>query len=235
MALESLLIIIVIAIGLVAVGAAAALAWAARRRRLTYTISDATVEDAWDRWMDGGQLSDAERLLRGALLELLDQPTLVAVRTDLERLAAETIGKAQPLTAVREELMASVDRRMLNTEILRLPEEIKVRVRAQSTELHQTDGETRRYIAANEWRLHVLREYAALRYGDKASNDWFAVYERAAQLKQRNLRAILERALSGDTSDPHGAQFALVEGELRQRLLKVPPGMRFRNPAPVSD
>ena len=234
MSLESLLIIVVIAIGLVAVGAATALAWAARRRRLTHTISDATVEDAWQRWMDGGQLSDAERLLRGALLELLDQPTLVAVRTDLERLAAETMGKAQPLAAVREELMASVDRRMLNTEILRLPEEVKVRVRAQSTELHQTDGETRRYIAANEWRLHVLREYAALRYGDKASNDWFAVYERAAQLKQRNLRAILERALSGDTSDPHSAQFALVEGELRQRLLKVPPGMRFRNPAPAS-
>ena len=234
MSLESLLIVFVIAIGLVAVGAAAALAWAARRRRLTYTISDATVDDAWSRWMDGGQLSDAERLLRGALLELLDQPTLMAVRADLDRLEAETIGKAQPLAAVREELMASVDRRMLNAEILRLPEEVKVRVRAQSTELHQTDGETRRYIAANEWRLHVLREYAALRYGDKASNDWFAVYERAAQLKQRKLRAILERALSGDTSDPLGAQFALVEGELRQRLLKVPPGMRFRNPAPVS-
>lgn len=234
MPLEAILAMLLIAVGLVAVGAAAALAWAARRRRLTWTISDATVDDAWERWMDGGQLSDAERLLRGALLELLDQPTLVAVRADLNRLEAETMGKAQPLTAVREELMASVDRRMLNTEILRLPEEVRQRVRAQSTELHQTDGETRRYIAANEWRLHVLREYAALRYGDKASNDWFAVYERAAQLKQRNLRGILERALSGDTSDPHSAQFALVEGELRQRLLKVPPGMRFRGPAPAS-
>lgn len=234
MPLDAILVVLLIAVGLVAVGAAAALAWAARRRRLTWTISDATVDDAWQRWIDGGQLSDAERLLRGALLELLDQPTLAAVRADLNRLEAETMGKAQPLTAVREELMASVDRRMLNTEILRLPEEIKQRVRAQSTELHQTDGETRRYIAANEWRLHVLREYAALRYGDKASNDWFAVYERAAQLKQRNLRGILERALSGDTSDPHSAQFALVEGELRQRLLKVPPGMRFRNPAPAN-
>jgi hypothetical protein len=234
MPLDAILVVLLIAVGLVAVGAAAALAWAARRRRLTWTISDATVDDAWQRWIDGGQLSDAERLLRGALLELLDQPTLAAVRTDLNRLEAETMGKAQPLTAVREELMASVDRRMLNTEILRLPEEIKQRVRAQSTELHQTDGETRRYIAANEWRLHVLREYAALRYGDKASNDWFAVYERAAQLKQRNLRGILERALSGDTSDPYSAQFALVEGELRQRLLKVPPGMRFRNPTPAN-
>jgi hypothetical protein len=233
MSLETLLFVLVIAIGLVAVGAAAALVWAARRRRLTWTISDATVEDAWVRWMDGGQLSDAERLLRGALLELLDQPTLAAVHADLQRLEAETMVKAQPLTAVREELMASVDRRMLNTEILRLPDEVKARVRAQSTELHQSDGETRRYIAANEWRLHVLREYAALRYGDKASNDWFAVYERAAQLKQRNLRAILERALSGDTSDPRGAQFAMVEGELRQRLLRVPPGMRFRSAAPA--
>ena len=238
MPLETLLFVLVVAIGLVALGAAAALVWAARRRRLTWTISDATVEDAWTRWMDGGQLSDAERLLRGALLELLDQPTLAAVHADLQRLEAETIVKAQPLTAVREELMASVDRRMLNTEILRLPDEVKARVRAQSTELHQSDGETRRYIAANEWRLHVLREYAALRYGDKASNDWFAVYERAAQLKQRNLRAILERALSGDTqsgdtSDPRGAQFALVEGELRQRLLRVPPGMRFRSAAPA--
>lgn len=232
--MEVLLLILVCAVGLVAMGAAAALVWSAHRRRRTWTISDATVEDAWARWMDGGQLSDAERLLRGALLELLDPTTLAAVQADLNRLEAETIAKAQPLTAVREELMASVDRRMLNTEILRLPEEVKARVRAQSTELHQSDGETRRYIAANEWRLHVLREYAALRYGDKASNDWFAVYERAAQLKQRNLRAILERALSGDTSDPHSAKFALVEGELRQRLLRVPPGMQFRQPAPAS-
>jgi len=234
MTLETLLFVLLAAVGLVAMGAAAALVWTAHRRRRTWTISDATVEDAWARWMDGGQLSDAERLLRGALLELLDSPTLAAVREDLNRLEAETIAKAQPLTAVREELMASVDRRMLNTEILRLPDEVKARVRAQSTELHQNDGETRRYIAANEWRLHVLREYAALRYGDKASNDWFAVYERAAQLKQRNLRAILERALSGDTSDPYSAKFALVEGELRQRLLRVPPGMRFRSPAPAS-
>jgi hypothetical protein len=237
MSIDTIMLMLVVAVGLVALGAATALVWAAHRRRRTWTISDATVEDAWARWMDGGQLSDAERLLRGALLELLDQPTLMAVRADLNRLEAETIAKAQPLTAVREELMASVDRRMLNTEILRLPDEVKARVRAQSAELHQSDGETRRYIAANEWRLHVLREYAALRYGDKASNDWFAVYERAAQLKQRNLRAILERALSGDTSDengdPRGAQFAMVEGELRQRLLKVPPGMRFRSPAPA--
>ena len=94
MSIESLLIIVVIAIGLVAVGAAAALAWAARRRRLTYTISDATVEDAWQRWMDGGQLTDAERLLRGALLELLDQPTLALLEDELVLLGLH--GYCQP-------------------------------------------------------------------------------------------------------------------------------------------
>jgi hypothetical protein len=228
------IVILLAVVGLVAIGAAIALAWALRRRRLSYIISDATVEDAWARWMDGGELTDAERLLRGALLELLDQATLAAVRADVNRLEAETAAKAQPLIAVREELMASVDRRMLNTEILRLPDEVKLRVRAQSSELHQSDSETRRYIAANEWRLHVLREYAALRFGDKASNDWFAVYERAAQLRQRNLRAMLERALTGDTNDARSEQIAMVEGELRQRLLKVPPGMRFRSPTPAA-
>jgi len=211
---------------------ALAMARAVHHRRRTHTISDATVDDAWTRWIDGRALSDAERTLRAALLERLDPPTLAAVLGDLRRLEVATVATRAPLVAVREEIMASVDRRMLNAEILRLNDQQRAEVRARSSDAHQTDDEARRYIAANEWRLHVLREYAALRYGDKAANDWFAVYERAAQLKQPSVRAFLERSLAGDAADPRESAIRTVDQELKRRLLQLPPGAQFRGNAP---
>lgn len=214
-----------------ALGVALAMLRAAHLRRRTFTISDATIEDAWTRWIDGRALSDAERTLRTALLELLDPPTLAAVLADLRRLESAAVAAKAPLVAVREEIMASVDRRMLNTEILRLSEAQRAEVRARSSDALQSDGDARRYIAANEWRLHVLREYAALRFGDKASNDWFAVYERAAQLKRPSVRAFLERSLAGDAADPREPALRAVDQELRRRLLELPPGAQFRGPS----
>lgn len=220
--------IVLTVLATIAVGVAVALALALRRRRQTHTISDATIDDAWSRWIDGRRLSDGERVLRSALLELLDAATLAAVLTDLRHLEATTVVQRAPLVALREELMASVDRRMFNAEILRLTEAQRAQIRAQSSDAIQSDGETRRYIAANEWRLHVLREYSALRYGDKAASDWFTVYERAAQLKQPSVRAFLERSLAGDAADSREAAIRTVDQELRRRLLQVAPGMKFR-------
>lgn len=220
--------IVVSLLALAALGAVLVMLRALQRRRRTHTISDATIDDAWTRWIDGRALSDAERTLRTALLEVLDPPALAAVLTDLRRLEAETIAARAPLVAVREEIMASIDRRMLNTEILRLSDAQRAEVRARSADALQTDGDARRYIAANEWRLHVLREYAALRYGDKAANDWFAVYERAAQLKRPSVRAFLERSLAGDDADPRESAIRTVDQELKQRLLQLPPGAQFR-------
>lgn len=207
------------------------LAWSMHQRRRTHTISDATVDDAWTRWIDGRDLADAERALRSALLELLDPAALAAVLADLRQLESATVAQRAPLRSVREELMASVDRRLLNTEILRLSEVQRAEIRARSLDALQNDQDARRYIAANEWRLHVLREYAALRYGDKASNDWFAVYERAAQLKRPAVRAFLERSLAGDGADPRDSAIRTVDQELKRRLLQVPPGAQFRGAA----
>jgi hypothetical protein len=221
------------ALVLVALGVALVMLRGVQRRRRTFTISDATIDDAWTRWIDGRELSDAERTLRAALLELLDPPTLAAVLADLRRLETETVAARAPLVAVREEIMASVDRRMLNTEILRLSDAQRAEVRARSSDALQSDGDARRYIAANEWRLHVLREYAALRYGDKAANDWFAVYERAAQLKRASVRAFLERSLAGDDADPRESAIRTVDQELKRRLLQLPPGAQFRGQQPA--
>jgi hypothetical protein len=201
-----------------------------RRPRGMAAISDATMGDAWSRWMDGEALSGDERTLRAEFFRLLDPRTIEAVREDLAALEASTLAERFPLAAIRKELMASVDRRMLNTEILRLPEELKRRLRAHSGELLQSDDETCVYIAANELRLAVLREYAALRYGDKSPGDWFAVYERASQLKQRSARSFIEKSLAGDPgapTDPRHHAITLVDHELRARLLRVPPGTRF--------
>lgn len=222
-------------------GVAAALGWllyrSLRRPPYSVAISDASMQDAWARWMDGGELSEVERVLRSELFRLLDERTMAAVRDDLLGLEATAFAASFPLTAIRKELMASVDRRMLNTEILRLPEELKVRLRAHSVDLLQSDAEAALYIAANELRMVVLRDYAALRYGDKSPGDWFAVYERAARLKQRSARSFIEKSLAGDPdapADPRHQAMTLVDHELRNRLLRVPPGTRFLGAEPAA-
>lgn len=221
-------------LAVLSLGVAALLVWllyrSLRRPPYSVAISDASMQDAWSRWMDGGELSEVERVLRSELFRLLDERTMAAVRDDLLGLEATAFAAQFPLTAIRKELMASVDRRMLNTEILRLPEELKLRLRAHSVDVIQSDAGAALYIAANELRMVVLRDYAALRYGDKTPGDWFAVYERAARLKQRSARSFIEKSLAGDPdapADPRHQAMTLVDHELRNRLLRVPPGTQF--------
>lgn len=185
----------------------------------------------WDTWIGSAELPEEERLKRDALLRQLDAETLAAIRADLVRLETEELSAGQPLVALRRELMASVDRRMLNLEILNLPEKVKSRLRATSSEVLQTDAQAVRYLAANELRMAVLREYAALRFGDRNPDDWFAVYEQASRYKQRSARAFFERCLAGETDfsldDARHQAITAVDDQLRRRLLQVPPGTVF--------
>ena len=127
-------------------------------------------------------------------------------------------------------LFRSVDRRLLNMEILELPPEVRKKLRSQSSEMLQTDAEARTYIAANEARMGVLREYASLRFGDRVAGDWFDVYEKASRLRQRGARNFIQRTLSGTQTGEDDARYqnmARVDHEIRARLLKVPAGTRF--------
>lgn len=201
-----------------------------KQRPYAVAISSISMQETWDAWMSGNDLQELERDQRDKLLDALDQEAVEAVLVDLLRLEAVVEAGKYPLTAIRKELMASVDRRMLNVEILRLPDEIKQNLRAQSTDVIQTDEQMQRYIVANELRLRVLREYAARRYGDKGPRDWFAVYEKASRMKQRNARAFLEHSITGVTAPGENARhqaMTIVDNQLRMRLLQVPPGTEF--------
>lgn len=203
-----------------------------RRRQRPYSteISDVSMQECWDRWADGSHLDSKRRELRDGLFQVLDQAAIDTVRSDLLRLEQEFLSGRYPLTEIRKELMASVDRRMLNTEILRLPDDVKTQVRNESPDLIQSDLQAQRYIAANELRLQVLREFATRRYGDYAQRDWFAVYEQASRLKQRNARFFIEQALRGpglDSDNPHHQAISMVDSQLKARLLQVPPGTEF--------
>jgi hypothetical protein len=126
--------------------------------------------------------------------------------------------------------MDSVDRRLLNMEILKLPPEVRKKLREQSSEMLQSDEEARAYIAANEARMAVLREYAAQRFGDRVTGDWFDVYEKASRLRQRGARNFIQRTLSGTQTGEDDARYlsmTRVDQEIRTRLLKVPAGTRF--------
>jgi len=160
----------------------------------------------------------------------LSAATLDAVHVNLMEIEVKLDNEAQPLQALRRELMDSLDRQVLNTEILSLPSEIRARLRQQNDAVLQNDDEARVYLAANALRMTVLREYANQRFGDCADGDWFDVYTKAAHLRQRNTRKYIERALDGAQNANDDARFqamTLKDGEIRARLLQVPAGTRF--------
>ena len=160
----------------------------------------------------------------------LDMSALQAVRENLGEVEVRLGTAAQPLQALRRELMDSLDRQALNTELLHLPVELRARLRQQNDAVLQSDNEARTYLAANALRIEVLREYAGRRFDDRADGDWFDVYARATHLRQRNTRNYIERALGGthDASDDARLQAMTVkDGEIRARLLQVPAGTCF--------
>jgi hypothetical protein len=194
-----------------------------RRRR-------ASMQQAWDAWAGGKPEDPRLATLRDALLKELAPEVQESVRTSLREFEAALRHDREPLQMLRRELMDSVDRRLLNTEILGLPPEVRKKLRAQSGEMIQSDEEARTYVAANEARLSVLREYAALRFGDRVAGDWFDVYEKASRLRQRGARNFIQRTLNGTQTGADDVRYqnmTRVDQEIRTRLLKVPAGTRF--------
>jgi len=188
------------------------------------------MEQAWQSWMAFDTVDDRERTRRLALLEHLNEAVRVSVHSNLLEFEAALKADKTPLLTLRRELMDSVDRRLLNLEILQLPPEVRERLRAQSSDMLQSDEEAGTYIAANEVRMAVLREYAARRFGDRVDGDWFDVYEKASRLKQRGARNFIQRTLNGTQTGADDARYqnmARVDQEIRTRLLKVPAGTRF--------
>ncbi|HEX4301040.1 MAG TPA: hypothetical protein VH327_09230 [Gammaproteobacteria bacterium] len=189
----------------------------------------ANMEQAWGGWLNG-ELTDPLRILREALLKEMTAEVQQSVHDNLLEFETGLRREREPLQALRRELMDSVDRRLLNMEILKLPPEVRKKLRAQSSEMLQSDIEARAYIAANEARMAVLREYAWLRFGDRVTGDWFDVYEKASRLRQRGARNFIQRTLSGTQTGEDDARYqsmTRVDQEIRSRLLKVPAGTRF--------
>ena len=190
------------------------------------SFSRVRMEEAWSAW-----LADSDAARREGLLSQMNAEVRESVRSNLLEFEQVLRQEASPLATLRLELMDSVDRRLLNQEILQLPPEVRHKLRSQSTELLQSDEEAQTYIAANEVRMAVLREYAARRFGDRTEGDWFDVYEKASRLKQRGARNFIQRTLNGTQTGADDARYqnmTRVDQEIRARLLKVPAGTRFQ-------
>lgn len=203
-----------------------------RQRRGMYSLYEEPLPLArvWKEWTDAAGESDAERARRNALFTLVAPAHRQAVFEDLQRFEQQALAEPEPLLAIRRELMDSIDRRMINREILALPENLRRQLRAQSGDVIASDAEAEAYLAANELRLEVLREYAGRRFGDRGPQDWFEVYEHAARLKQRTARDYIMSSMQGELSDDGNARqqaISLVDSQLRAHLLKVLPGTRF--------
>lgn len=192
------------------------------------SASCVSLERVWQEWPFGGD--EDERARRERLLAETRPQHRDAVYNDLKVLETRIRSESEPLKVLRGEIMDAVERRLINREILALPAQARHRLRAESNDVLASDAEAQAYLAANELRLEVLREYAARRHGDRAPGDWFEVYEHAAGLRRRGVRDYLLRALSGDqvaAAEDRQQAMNLVDAELRRRLLEVPPGTRF--------
>lgn len=203
-----------------------------RRRRGAYSLHEKPLplQQVWEEWLSAPDVTDAERARRQALFTLVEPLHREAVRNDLLRFETKALADDEPLLVIRRELMDSIDRRMINREILELPENLRQGLRARSGDVIGSDAEAEAYLAANELRLELLREYAGRRFGDRAPQDWFDVYEHASMLKQRTARNYIMRSMSGELNDEHDARhqaISLVDSQLRAHLLKVAPGTRF--------
>ena len=197
---------------------------------LRFRLRRGSMQKAWQGWHEFGHLAEKERTLRQALLAQMNTEVQGSVHSNLLEFEASLKSDKAPLQMLRCELMDSVDRRLLNMEILQLPPEVRQRLRSQSKDMLQTDDEARTYVAANEMRMGVLREYSARRFGDRVDGDWFDVYEKASRLKQRGARNFIQRTLNGTQSSEDDARYqsmTRVDQEIRTRLLKVPAGTRF--------
>ncbi|MCP1726853.1 hypothetical protein J2T60_000818 [Natronospira proteinivora] len=205
-----------------------------QRPYTTVKDPDVTMARVWAEWMEA-DLASSHHKLRAEARRILASHQRQAIYDDLLTFEEKILGGQYPLTKLRQEMMASVDRRMINVEILRLPEDDKSRLRREQPEVIQTDNHAREYILANELRLALLREYAARRYGDRAENDWLYVYERAAQYKRRLTKArILQGLAASEEGDEDSRQQAIdvVDRQLQIRLLQVPPGTTFKQDDP---
>ena len=203
---------------------------------LRHRLRRASMEQAWQAWLVFDGLPEKQLALRQGLLAQMNDAVRDSVHKNLVEFEAGLKADKAPLQMLRRELMDSVDRRLLNMEILQLPPEVRQKLRAQSKDMLQDDDEARTYIAANEMRMGVLREYAALRFGDRVEGDWFDVYEKASRLKQRGARNFIQRTLNGTQTGEDDARYqsmTRVDQEIRTRLLQVPAGTRFAglNPA----
>jgi len=203
-----------------------------KRQRPYSTVIDAdvTMVRIWAEWMEA-DLESSQHKLRAEARRILAPHQRQAIYDDLLEFEQKVLDGQYPLTRLREEIMASVDRRMINVEILKLSEEDKSRLREAQSDVIQTDSHAREYILANELRLALLREFAAKRYGDRAEDDWLHVYERAAQYKRRLTKArILQGLEASEESDQESRQQAIdvVDRQLQLRLLQVPPGTTFK-------
>lgn len=188
------------------------------------------MDSLWQSWADIDVLSESERQSRHALLTGVSEENRASVHQSLLDFEASLKGETEPMIALRKELMDSMDRRLLNQEILQLPDEVKDRLRKQSSEMLQNDADARAYIAANDLRMAVLREYAAQRFNDRIEGDWFDVYRKASRLKQKGARNFIQRTLTGNQSNADDARYqtmAIVDHEIRARLLQMPAGAKF--------
>lgn len=188
------------------------------------------MESLWRDWRDLEDIPETERQTRENLLSEVPEQNLASVYQSLLDFEASLNGLDNPMIALRKELMDSMDRRLLNIEILQLPDEVKARLREQSSEMMQSDADAQAYIAANDLRMAVLREYAARRFNDRIEGDWFDVYRKASRLKQKGARNFIQRTLAGNQSNADDARYetmTIVDHEIRARLLQMPAGVQF--------
>jgi hypothetical protein len=184
-------------------------------------VNSIRIEDIWQTWRRGG-LAPAAAFADESPAQTLDEGALAGVREGLLKTEKDILARPQPLTALRREIMDGIDRRLLQLEVLALPPESRGQLAGPIGE----ESDIRRGLAGDELRIRLLRYYGAAKFGDRAENDWYDVYQQAARMKQRSFRNFI-RQCAADAGNGRYRSVVVVGERLKQRLLETPPGMSF--------
>lgn len=161
----------------------------------------------------------------------LDRESLDVVQESLRRHMRDwvSLDGDEGMMQARNELMDGTERMLLQRTLQGLDEQIRTSVASKIPEFRPVAREPGRYLRAEQLRLHVLRLWAGLYYGDRARGDWYEVYRKAAELRLDSIARDFER-IAGlpvyKTEDNRDAAIRGINASLRLRLLQMPPGAK---------
>ena len=206
--------------------AVAAGAYFVFRGGATATEPDCTVAQAWERFVDGDGARTTAEKQAAAHLGSLGTDETERLKGRLQEIEERFRGE-DGRTRLREATMDLTDRAMFAEAIME----------RQAQEGEEIDEQLIRMSRDRLAQAGVLRCLAGLKFRDRAAEDWYTHYVKLARLNVANVATMVDRTTHGDRPELESnlhTPLSHTIGQMREELLKHPPGQPVRTHTPIS-